>query len=51
MKLPHKTQEGGGFEDVQQENLALYQIPTDYDNTAAAVPVDSGYFDIVDQLP
>lgn len=51
MKLPHKTQVGGGFEDVQQENLALYQILMDNDNIAAAVPVDSGNFDVVDQFP
>lgn len=51
MKLPHKTQEDGGFEDVQRENLVLYQILTDNDSIAAAVPVDSGDFDIVDQFP
>lgn len=51
MKLSHKTQEGGGFEDVQQENLTLYQILTDNDSIAAAVPVDSGNFDVVDQFP
>lgn len=51
MKLSHKTQEGGGFEDVQQENLALYQVLTDNDSIAAAVPVDSGNLDVVDQFP
>lgn len=51
MKLPHKTQEGVGFEDAQRENLALYQILTDNDSITTAVPVDSGNFVVVDQFP
>lgn len=51
MELSHKTQEACGFEDIHRQQLALYQILSDNDAVAPAVPDDGADFTVVDQLP